>query len=382
MADVRRALPFSIAAGAVLAVALAGLSVASQHRADRQAGSVPVSPLQDQEFWRLSSTFSEPDGTFHSENLVSNESAFQSVIPSLVEAAVPGRVYLGVGSEQNFTYMAAVQPSMAFIVDVRRGNLDLHLLYKALFELSANRAEFVSRVFGRPQPPSLTTQSSAAEIFAAYAAVPPSEALFRANLDAVYAHLATRHGFALGPGDREGIRFVYEAWFDDGPDIRYALTNGPAGFGGFAGRRGPGGFPTYADLMTARDEDGHERSYLATEDFFRRVKSLEERNLVVPVVGNFGGPKALRAVASYLKQRQLTVSAFYVSNVEQYLRQDGIWEDFCGNASTLPADATSLFIRSTRGGFAGQFGGGGRGPGGFGLGLASIRESLAVCTTH
>src|SRR5678815_3889576 len=81
--------------------------------------------LSDSEFWRLASEFSEPDGTFHSENLVSNEQQFQAVIPQLLQAAVPGRAYVGVGSEQNFSYIGALRPTIAFIVDIRRGNLDL-----------------------------------------------------------------------------------------------------------------------------------------------------------------------------------------------------------------------------------------------------------------
>ena len=129
--------------------------------------------------------------------------------------------------------------------------------------------------------------------------------------------------------------------------------------------------------MTATDGSGQNRSYLANEASFAFVKDLETRNLVVPVVGNFGGPKALRAVASYLHRTGLTVSAFYVSNVEQYLRQDGLWTRFCANASAMPVDGTSVFIRSTRGGFGGQTGGG---PGGgFGLSLASIAPEVAGC---
>ena len=117
----------------------------------RGTAPVPASRLTDQEFWKLASGFSEPDGTFHSENLVSNEAGFQSILPQLEATAVSGRAYVGVGSEQNFSYIATVRPSLAFIVDVRRGNFDLHLLYKALFELSADRADFVSRLFSRKQ---------------------------------------------------------------------------------------------------------------------------------------------------------------------------------------------------------------------------------------
>src|SRR6185312_13758527 len=123
--------------------------------------------LTDAEFWELSQSLSEPNGSFRSDNLLSNEMWLQYVIPDLLSVNKPGRVYMGVGPEQNFTYIAALKPAMVFIVDVRRGNLDLHLMYKALFEMSADRAEFVSRLFSKARPEGLGPKSSAAEIFAA-----------------------------------------------------------------------------------------------------------------------------------------------------------------------------------------------------------------------
>ena len=305
--------------------------------------------LTDQEFWRLVSEYSEPDGTFHSENLVSNEIRFQTVIPGLMNKAVPGRVYVGVGSEQNFSYIAAVRPAMAFIVDIRRGNLDLHLIYKALFEMSADRAEFVSRLFSLPRPDGLTSASTAQEIFGAYAGSTASQTLFDQNLKSIKEHLITKHGFVLSAGDLSGIDFVYGAWFRFGPNIRYELTGAGRGL-----RGGGGNFPTYAELMTANDGAGVNRSYLASEDSFKFLKDLHARNMLVPVVGNFGGPRALRAVAAFLKQKESVVSAFYTSNVEQYLRQDNIWGKFCASAATMPLDEKSLFIRSARSGFANQ----------------------------
>ncbi len=334
----------------------------------RAAGGQLPARLSDPQFWQLSQEFSEADGTFHSENLVSNEIRFQTVVPELVRTVRPGRAYVGVGSEQNFTYIAAVRPSVAFIVDLRRGNLDLHLAYKALFELSRDRADFVSRLFSRPQPSGLAASSSVDEIFAAYAGVPASEPLYAANLKAILEHLTKTHGFRLLDGDRDGIEFVYRAWFEGGPDIYYQLT----------GRgRGGGGFPTYGDLMTATDGEGRARSYLASAESFLFVKELQTKNLVIPVVGNFGGPKALRAVAGWLTQHETTVGAFYTSNVEQYLRRDGIWNTFCANAATFPIDDASTFIRSERGGFAGAPQ---RGIGGFWLGLEPIAATTAACT--
>ena len=132
---------------------------------------------------------------------------------------------------------------------------------------------------------------------------------------------------------------MYRAFFKFGPKIQYSST------GSFGGSLQP----TYADLMTATDGAGEARGYLANEENFQFMKDLETRNLLVPVVGNFGGPKAIRAVGKYLKDRKgATVSAFYLSNVEQYLRQDGIWGNFCANVATLPLDETSTFIRPAR----------------------------------
>src|SRR4029079_509820 len=102
--------------------------------------------LSDHDFWQLTTDLSEPNGTFRSDNLLSNEVWLQYVIPDLLNVSKPGRVYMGVGPEQNFTYIAALKPAMVFITDIRRGNLDLHLMYKALFEMSADRAEFLSRL--------------------------------------------------------------------------------------------------------------------------------------------------------------------------------------------------------------------------------------------
>ena len=321
----------------VLAITVLALCVTTGVQVVTPAPSLPAR-LSDREFWRLVTESSEPDGYFRSDNLLSNELGFQYVIPELARMARPGRIYMGVGPEQNFTYIAATRPAMVFIVDVRRGNLDLHLMYKALFELSADRAEFVSRLFSKKRPDGLTSKSTAGDIFNAYAGVPASNLLFNDNLKAINHLLIARHGLALSKDDIEGIRYVYNAFHAYGQGIQYSSTSS---FGGSFQ-------PDYAELMTAADLKGVARSYLASEDHFRFLKDLEERNMLVPIVGNFGGTKAIRAVGRYLRERNAIVSAFYLSNVEQYLRQEGAWNKFCANVATLPLDDTSTFIRSVR----------------------------------
>jgi hypothetical protein len=328
----------------VAAVAPACL-VALPFLLDVQAADGLPTRLTDRDFWRLSADLSEPDGTFRSDNLVSNEAWLQHVIPDLIKTVRPGRVYLGVGPEQNFTYIAASKPAMAFVIDIRRGNLALHLMYKALFELSASRAEFVSRLFSRTQPPGLTDRSTASEIFDAFAHAERSQSVYDESLRAIRSQLITRHGFALSTEDWREIEYAFDAFSMFGPRIHY-LSTGTDSYGGSL-------LPTYAELMTATDADGVAHSYLNSEESFRFMKEFESRNLLVPVVGNFAGPRAIRAVAGYLRQKATTVSAFYLSNVELYLHREMAWGTFCRNVAALPLADSSVFIRSA---FDGRYG--------------------------
>jgi len=311
--------------------------------------------LTDDQFWKLSKDSSEDDGVFRSDNLLSNETTYQWILPRLVETARPGRVYMGVGPEQNFTYMTALRPTMAFIVDIRHGNLDVHLLYKAIFELSKDRADFVSRLFSRKRPDGLTAQSSIAEIFAAVDKAESTPAIYDANLKAIEDRLTKVHHFPLSQDDHEGIRWALSNYARFGPAISYnsSLSSAvpPAIVGATAnGPRFGNQFVTYESLMLSHGGRGDNRIFLAREENFQFLKDLEDRNKVIPVVGDFGGTKAIRAVAAYLKSIDGTVSAFYLSNVEQFLVPAGTYVNFCRSVSMLPTDETSTFIRSGRGG--------------------------------
>jgi hypothetical protein len=318
--------------GVVLAVSLIGLPGSfGARRVDLPAR------LDDASFWQMVTSFSEPNGFFNSDNLISNEDTFQYVIPELTRIVKPGGVYVGVGPDQNFTYIAAVAPGMAFIPDVRRGNMLVHLMYKALFELSPSRGAFLSRLFSRAAPPGLAADATVDALMTAFLAAPPDRALYQANYRAITELLTKRHGFALSAEDLGGIDFAYSSFFAAGPRLTF-VSNGGGG--------GRNRYPTYAELQTATDMTGVARSFLATDAAFKAVKTLEEKNLIVPLVGNFAGPKAIRQVGAYLRERGATVTTFYTSNVEQYLFQDRLWDDFRANVTALPLDETSTFIRS------------------------------------
>jgi hypothetical protein len=334
----------AVALATAAAPARAGFAQASPSAAPAAAAAKRLPDrLTDREFWTLSSEFSEPNGYFRFENFLSNEASFQAVVPELLRTVKPGTVYFGVGPEQNFTYIAELKPAMVFIFDIRRGNLQEQLLYKALFELSTDRADFVSRLFSKPRPAKLDSTVTVDSLFNAYWYVPTDSALFQRNLAAVKTHLTKQRGLPLSDEDIAGIEYVYRIFYNAGPRIDYSYPNGP-------NMR----TPNYADLMVATDAAGVQRGFLSTEARFRFLRDLEMRNLIVPVVGDFGGPKAIRAVGSYVKDRAGIVSAIYASNVEQYLFQSDAWRRYYENVATLPLDSTSTFIRSI-----GSMGGGG-----------------------
>lgn len=358
------------------------LVVSNVFVAAAQSGANLPERLTDEQFWALSAASSEEDGYFRSDNLLSNETTFQWIIPDLLKTVQPGRVYVGVGPEQNFTYIAALKPKMVFIVDIRHGNLDVHLMYKALFELSEDRVDFVSRLFSRKKPQGLAADAAVTEIFKALAAEDGNKELYEANLKEVVDHLSVKHGFPLSQGDRDGIAWALSNFYQFGPYISYNSSlsaNIPPDIvgatGGFGGFRGGNNYIDYGDLMVADDNRGQFRSYLASDENFRFLKDLHSRNLLVPVVGDFGGTKALRAVAAYVKDANAMLSAFYLSNVEQYLTQDGKWDRFCQNVAAFPVDETSVFIRSGRGSPYNGFGGGGVQNSWF----APILKDISVC---
>ena len=303
--------------------------------------------IDDASFWRMVKDFSEVGGSFSAENFVSNEPNFQWVLTRLNAVTKPGGAYLGVGPEQNFTYIAALKPDIAFITDIRRQNLVQHLMYKAIFEMSADRADFLSILLSRKRPAGLTESSTTERLFNAYGSSPTDAQLAKKNVQAIEDLLVKKHGFTLDARDLETLEHVHHIFELYGLETGYGSNLKTVDFTNGKGHNG-----NFSTILTTIDDRGNNRTFLATEANFRIVKDLEGRNLIVPIVGDFGGGHALKSIAGYLTQHDSRVSAFYVSNVEQYLFQNnptarnGGADQFYENLAMLPLDRTSTFIRS------------------------------------
>jgi hypothetical protein len=325
----------------LLALALAASiqHVTSDTIASASVAAEPIiyEQLGDTSFAQLVERLSEPGGFFDSDNLISNEASYLHVMGKMRELGVKGGAYIGVGPDQNFSYIAQIRPSIAFIIDIRRDNLLHQLLFKALFEMSRNRLEYLCLLFGRPVPENLRRwdRSQFRDIIDYIDVMPARTDLFEASARRVRAAVQ-RYGVPLSNEDLDTIRRIHLAFHQAGLDLRFSSRGRPSRVY----------YPTYRDLLLATDLEGNRANYLATEESFAFLKDFQVRNRLIPVVGDLAGSHALAAIGREIARRRERVSAFYTSNVEYYLMIDRGFERYAETVSKLPFDSVSVIIRS------------------------------------
>jgi hypothetical protein len=319
----------------LLPVLAAREAPAASASADAEAGT--SQRLSAERFVELVEALSEPDSDFFSDNHISNETSYLQVAAPLTRHVEPGGAYIGVGPEQNFTYIALTRPSRAYIVDIRRDNLALQLLYKGLFDAASDRAHFLALLTGRSYDASepLAGGADIEAVIARAERTKASAASFRAAHDAVLARFAAWK-IPLEERDRRTMLRAHEAFHEKGLDLRFQLKE--ASF-----RR----YPALREILAARcPTDGEPKGFLASDAAFRYLQIMQREHRIVPLVGDFAGERALPNLAEHLKRDDLQVASFYVSNVEQYLLEDGVWWKWRRNVALFPIDQRSVFIRA------------------------------------
>jgi len=294
-----------------------------------------LAPATRTEFAAEIARLSEPAGTFDTDNLISNERSYLEVLPAL-----PARMhgaYIGVGPDQNFSYIARVRPSIAYLVDIRRDNLLLHLLFKAIFAHATNRFEYLSLLTGRAPPPDIArVRNQPVEQIVRYLDSAPRQPASIRQLRRQVDRTIAGFGVPLSDDDRATIDRFHRAFIDAGLDLRFQSH----------GRPPRSHYPTLRELVLSTGADGRHWSYLAAEDDFQFLRSLQARDRIVPVVGDVSGPHALSSIAGAMRDQKLTLSAFYVSNVEDYLFRDGRFARYVQNVEGLPRVPNSVIIRA------------------------------------
>lgn len=321
----------------LLTVVVLGLALLAPPRATQpnQPQQRPPDSLSVPEFSRLIRDFSEEGGYFFSDNLISNESPYLTVVDKLRQLGTTGGAYIGVGPEQNFTYIAKLRPRIAFILDIRRQAVIQHLMYKAIFQISPNRAQFISRWLSKPLAKDAPSpDASINELLAYFNKIPADDQTYAQGLAAIRKAIQEEFQFPLSQRDQTSLEYVYKSFKDSGLETSFRLN-------GWS----DGEFPTLNEVLLQPDQHGKPGNFLASRDDYDFVRGLHMKNLIIPVVGDFGGKKALAAIGDYLRKNGLTVTAFYTSNVEQYLFEDGLFTAFANNVKKLPITENSLFIR-------------------------------------
>jgi hypothetical protein len=287
-------------------------------------------------FAALSARLSEPGGYFDSDNLISNETSYLHVIGKIRELGVSGGVYVGVGPDQSFSYIAKIRPKMAIIIDIRKDNLLQHLLFKAMFGRSRNRVEYLCAMFGKPYPKTKGWEGRGVKELAEYIDSTASDPKLFEKASKDIRQDIQKFGIPLTQTDLETIGKVQHAFFSAGLDIRYSSYHRPP----------RSIYPPYRELLLETDLGGQQQNYFNSEDDFQFIKKLEDQDLIVPVVGDLSGPQAMKAIGQYVAEIKEHVSAFYVSNVEFYLQRQGTFDKFAENLKSLPIDNRSVIIRS------------------------------------
>jgi hypothetical protein len=318
--------------GFIFVLALVTTSIPWTREQPRAATDIQVSV---EEFGRYIEQWSEPEGYFDSDNFISNETSYLHVIGELNKRVQPGGVYLGVGPDQNLSYIAHTRPMLAIITDIRRQNMLEHLWFKALFEMAANRVEYLSLLISR-EPPRLKPNASFEETLIAIRGASTGEKLFQKNLAAIKSNLLDKYKLRLSSEDLSKIEYVYRTFWTEGLDLRFSSI----------GRGNAMMYPSLEEMLLETDREGRFQNYLSSEELFQRLKKLELENRLIPIVGDFAGSHAFKAVGAFLKANGLQLSTFYTSNVEFYLFDRPGWPRYMSNLRALPVADNAIFIRS------------------------------------
>jgi hypothetical protein len=337
-----RAFRVLISVSSVFSLLLALMTTAAYAQTAAKPVASPPESLTAAEFSRVSRELSEDGGYFRSDNFTSNETSYLHIVDKLRELGASGGAYIGVGPEQNYTYIAKIRPHLAILIDIRRQAIIQHLMYKAIFHHSSDRVQFLSRLLCRPLPKDGVPKSGAAipEILAFFGKIAADDKTYAANLAEVRKTIEEDFKFPLSEADRTSLDYVYKSFRTDGLDIAYRVEGSRGGY-----------FPTLGEIIMQPDQHGRLGNFLAVIDDYEFVRGMHRKNLIIPVVGDFGGKKALVAIGDYLRRNGLTVTAFYTSNVEQYLFGSESFNAFAENVRKLPINDKSLFIRAVAGRF-------------------------------
>jgi hypothetical protein len=202
-------------------------------------------------------------------------------------------------------------------------------MYKAIFHIAKDRATFLKLLLSRPLAGTDAPgpDASVMQLTAHFSNTKADENIFESNLAEIGRMIRDVFHIPISSKDQATLRHIYGAFRKRGLKISY--WNGP----------------TLKEMLEEKGPDGRQQNFLATREDYEFLRDLQLRNQIIPVVGDFAGPKAVRSVANYLSENSYSVSVFYTSNVEEILDMDGKFEKYVLNIIQLPITTGSFFLR-------------------------------------
>jgi hypothetical protein len=106
-------------------------------------------------------------------------------------------------------------------------------------------------------------------------------------------------------------------------------------------------YPTIGRLMAERTRSGRPGHWLADDAMFETVRALQRNDSILPVVADWSGGSAMRAVADHQRKMKMQVGVVYVSDVEFFLFRGGLFDRYVASLAGLPIHPRAVVVRTS-----------------------------------
>ncbi len=299
-----------------------------------------------------------PSTDYALDCFVSSEVGYNEVLARCQPvSATPNGAYLGVGPDQNYTYIGALRPRLAVILDARLDNLLEHLVFKLAFSQARDPLDYLCLLFGRRRPAAPAAAADAKALVAQLHAQPLDE-----DQAASFSAFVLQAFRARWSQDSKALSRVKRLL---GELVRRQLKVTSVSERCLANLDK---IPDFEEVITATTPEGFNFHYLTDAERFGYVKALHGQDAIVPLLGNVVSPRGIAAARSVVEAAGLTLSAVYLSNLEEFLLQRYIiaedrivarpnpkgafegapgrsWHELLDQLSALPCDDDAVLIR-------------------------------------
>lgn len=279
-----------------------------------------------------------PTGPSSADNLMTNEDSLASVMDQIRSESPPGTVFLGVGPDQNYTFIATARPIEAYLLDYRKKNQLLHLMHLALIAKSPNRIDYLENYWARRvkvgliSPPNDDHSKTTEKLLLLFRRSELDQQFLAQNIGDVMSELLNSQ--FLDANEIEEVGRIQKRLAGPGPEARFLALKM---------------YPTIASLISMKTRAGKPGHWLAGDDYYQEVRELCFQQKIYPVVGDWSGQLCLKKLAAHLNSTEKKVGLVYISDVEFFLLRGNRFSHYIENLARLPLhDEVRIVRTSTR----------------------------------